>query len=140
MYCKLDCKTSTFSVFAPCNKPIMANRLLLTNLERFLRRINSPLTRYKREIYRALIVPNWPKWQSLGAQTIMPKTIQPLENSDNLAKNIPTHFSLRQFSQFYKTLDSKEKIRIGAMSRFKVAGGRATRASPLSGDNPLTIS
>ena len=31
--------------FAPCNKPIMANRLLLTNLERFLRWINSPLTR-----------------------------------------------------------------------------------------------
>ena len=30
---------------APCNKPIMANKLLLTNLERFLRRINSPLTR-----------------------------------------------------------------------------------------------
>ena len=31
--------------FAPCNKPIMANMLLLTNLERFLRRINSPPTR-----------------------------------------------------------------------------------------------
>ena len=31
--------------FAPCNKSIMANKLLLTNLERFLRRINSPLTR-----------------------------------------------------------------------------------------------
>ena len=31
--------------FAPGNKPIMANQLLLTNLERFLRRINSPLTR-----------------------------------------------------------------------------------------------
>ena len=31
--------------FAPYNKPIMANKLLLTNLERFLRRINSPLTR-----------------------------------------------------------------------------------------------
>ena len=31
--------------FAPCNKPIMANKLLLTNLERFLRWINSPLTR-----------------------------------------------------------------------------------------------
>ena len=31
--------------FAPCNKPIMANKLLLTNLERFLRRNNSPLTR-----------------------------------------------------------------------------------------------
>ena len=31
--------------FAPCNKPFMANKLLLTNLERFLRRINSPLTR-----------------------------------------------------------------------------------------------
>ena len=30
--------------FAPCNKPIMANKLLLTNLEGFLRRINSPLT------------------------------------------------------------------------------------------------
>ena len=30
--------------FAPCNKPIMANKLL-TNLEQFLRRINSPLTR-----------------------------------------------------------------------------------------------
>ena len=31
--------------FNPCNKPIMANQLLLTNLEQFLRRINSPLTR-----------------------------------------------------------------------------------------------
>ena len=31
--------------FAPYNKPIMANKLLLTNLERFLRRINSTLTR-----------------------------------------------------------------------------------------------
>ena len=31
--------------FAPCNKPIMANRLLLTNLEQFLRWINYPLTR-----------------------------------------------------------------------------------------------
>ena len=31
--------------FAPCNKPIMANRLLLTNLERLRRWINSPLTR-----------------------------------------------------------------------------------------------
>ena len=30
---------------APYNKPILANKLLLTNLERFLRRINSPLTR-----------------------------------------------------------------------------------------------
>ena len=31
--------------FATCNKAFMANKLLLTNLERFLRRINSPLTR-----------------------------------------------------------------------------------------------
>ena len=31
--------------FAPCNKPIKANRPLLTNFERFLRWINSPLTR-----------------------------------------------------------------------------------------------
>ena len=31
--------------FVLFNKPIMANKLLLTNLERFLRRINSPLTR-----------------------------------------------------------------------------------------------
>ena len=31
--------------FAPCNRSIMANKLLLTNLERFLRRIKSPLTR-----------------------------------------------------------------------------------------------
>ena len=31
--------------FTPCNKPIMANKLLLTNLERFLRRIKSPHTR-----------------------------------------------------------------------------------------------
>ena len=31
--------------FAPCNKPIMANNFLLTNLERFLRQINSPLRR-----------------------------------------------------------------------------------------------
>ena len=30
---------------APCNKSIMANKLLSTNLERFLRRIKSPLTR-----------------------------------------------------------------------------------------------
>ena len=31
--------------FAPCNKLIMANKLRSTNLERFLRRIKSPLTR-----------------------------------------------------------------------------------------------
>ena len=31
--------------FAPCNKPIMANKLLLTNLERFLWWINSPFMR-----------------------------------------------------------------------------------------------
>ena len=31
--------------FAPCNKSIMAFKLLATNLERFLRRIKSPLTR-----------------------------------------------------------------------------------------------
>ena len=31
--------------FAPCNKSIMENKLPLTNLERFVRRINSPLTR-----------------------------------------------------------------------------------------------
>ena len=31
--------------FAPCNKSIMANKLLSTNLEQFLRRVNSPLTR-----------------------------------------------------------------------------------------------
>ena len=30
--------------FAPCNKPFMANRLLSTKLERFLRRIKPPLT------------------------------------------------------------------------------------------------
>ena len=31
--------------FVPCNKSIMANKLPSTNLERFLRRIKSPLTR-----------------------------------------------------------------------------------------------
>ena len=31
--------------FAPCNKSIMANKLPSTNMERFLRRIKSPLTR-----------------------------------------------------------------------------------------------
>ena len=31
--------------FASCNKSIMSNKLLSTNLERFLRRIKSPLTR-----------------------------------------------------------------------------------------------
>ena len=51
------------------------------------------------------------------------QTIQP---------KICIQFSLRQFSQFYKSLDSKEKIRIGAISRFK-----ATRASPLRGVNRL---
>ena len=30
--------------FRYCNKTIMANKLLSTNLERFLRRIKSPLT------------------------------------------------------------------------------------------------
>ena len=29
----------------PCNKSIMANKLRSTNLERFVRRIKSPLTR-----------------------------------------------------------------------------------------------
>ena len=31
--------------FAPCNKSFMANKLLSTNLERFLKLIKSPLTR-----------------------------------------------------------------------------------------------
>ena len=31
--------------FAPCNKSIIANKLLSPKLERFLRRIKSPLTR-----------------------------------------------------------------------------------------------
>ena len=31
--------------FAACNKSTMANKLLSTNLDRFRRRINSPLTR-----------------------------------------------------------------------------------------------
>ena len=31
--------------FVPCNKSIMANTLRSTNLERFIRRIKSPLTR-----------------------------------------------------------------------------------------------
>ena len=31
--------------FAPRNNSIMANKLLSTNLERFIRRIKSPLTR-----------------------------------------------------------------------------------------------
>ena len=31
--------------FASCNKSIMANKLLSSNLERFLRRIKSPLAR-----------------------------------------------------------------------------------------------
>ena len=31
--------------FVPCNTSIMANKLRSTNLERFIRRIKSPLTR-----------------------------------------------------------------------------------------------
>ena len=31
--------------FVPCNKSIIANKLRSTNLEQFLRRIKSPLTR-----------------------------------------------------------------------------------------------
>ena len=31
--------------FVPCNKSIMANKLRSTHLERFIRRIKSPLTR-----------------------------------------------------------------------------------------------
>ena len=31
--------------FVPCNKSVMANKLRSTNLERFLRRIKSTLTR-----------------------------------------------------------------------------------------------
>ena len=44
----------------------MANKLPSTNLERFLRRIKSLLTRLFDLIDRALIVPNWPKWQNLN--------------------------------------------------------------------------
>ena len=40
----------------------------------------------------------------------------------------------RPLSQFFKTLDSKEKVKIGVVFRIKVAGGRATLASPLRGD------
>ena len=32
-------------VFVPCNRSIIANKLRLTNLKRFIRRIKSPLTR-----------------------------------------------------------------------------------------------
>ena len=32
-------------VFSPCNKSIMANKFLSTNLERYLRQNKSPLTR-----------------------------------------------------------------------------------------------
>ena len=48
--------------FAPIKKSIMAYNFPGTNLERILRWIKSPLTRLMCEIYRALIVPNWPKW------------------------------------------------------------------------------
>ena len=51
--------------FATSNTSIMPNKIPLTNLERVLRRIKSPLTCLQREIYRVLIVPNWPKWQFL---------------------------------------------------------------------------
>ena len=43
----------------------MPKKIPLTNLERLLRRIKSPLTRLQREIYRVLIDPNWTKWQFL---------------------------------------------------------------------------
>ena len=60
--------------FAPSNKSNMANKLPSTNLERFLRRTKSPLTRYQCNIYRALTVPNWPKWQPLNPHNF-PKMI-----------------------------------------------------------------
>ena len=43
----------------------MPKKIPLTNLERLLGRIKSPLTRLYREMNRALIVPNWPKCQFL---------------------------------------------------------------------------
>ena len=49
--------------FAPCIKSIMAKNFLSTNLKRFLGLIKSP---WRVHTYRALIVPNWPKWQSLN--------------------------------------------------------------------------
>ena len=45
----------------------MAKKLPSTHLETISRKIKSPLTRKERELYRALIVPNWPKWQSLNS-------------------------------------------------------------------------
>ena len=42
--------------FATSNTSIMPNKIPLTNLERVLRRIKSPLTCLQREIYRVLIV------------------------------------------------------------------------------------
>ena len=62
--------------FTPSNTSIMPNKIPLTNLERLLRRVKSPLTRLQREIYRALIVPKWPKWQSLQPQKIYEKQSQ----------------------------------------------------------------
>ena len=44
----------------------MAKKLSSTKLEQFLRWIRLQLTRYKRELYRELIVQNWPKCQSLN--------------------------------------------------------------------------
>ena len=52
----------------------MANKLPSTNLERFLRRVKCPLSRYQHEIYPALIVPKWPKWQYLNPQNFTKKT------------------------------------------------------------------
>ena len=54
----------------------MPKKIPLTNLERLLGRIKSPLTRLYREMNRALIVSNWPKWQSLQPQKLNEKQSQ----------------------------------------------------------------
>ena len=87
--------------FTPCNKSIIANKLLSTFLERFLRRIKSPLTRLEREIYRALIVSNWPKTPSLKPHNF-------LKNSHR--KNI---FSNLSSGQQYLLNDLKNSVRNG---------------------------
>ena len=74
----------------------MANKFISTNLERFLERIKSPLTRSKRKIYRALIVTNWLKCQSL--------------NPRNFTKNISQVTYLYKFKiKATKAFDSCKK-------------------------------
>ena len=76
------------------------------------------------------------KWRTLNWVVLLRRT----DNSDNSAKNIPTIQPETIQPVLQNARFERKNIGIGVFSRFKVAGERARRTSPLRGDNRLQIS